>query len=209
MARLWSERQRTTSSPPTLLLFSAQIVQTNRSRLPGASAVTSPIHSSLDACQPGAERAVSIATTNNRLASLHSPPFTCAPRNPENKLSTGGMLKPHSESGHCVPGSFPLHWTLPGEDLDLWEGMGQESQGYREGGDELWTPGGARDGTGEEAGAQRATVLRLVANLITAQTRWSRSSTAHFLSPDSTSCHLMGLPVTPLRSGLEKALLRE
>lgn len=42
-----------------------------------------------------------------------------------------------------------------------------------------------------------------------AQTYWSRSSTAHFLSPDFTSCHLMGLPVTPLRSGLEKALLRE
>ncbi len=42
-----------------------------------------------------------------------------------------------------------------------------------------------------------------------AQTYWSRSSTAHFLSPDFTSCHLMGLPVTPLWSGLEKALLRE
>lgn len=69
-----------------LLWFFPQIVQTNRSRLPGASAVTSPIHSSLDACQPGAARAVSIATTNNRLASLRSPPFTCARRNPENKL---------------------------------------------------------------------------------------------------------------------------
>ncbi len=76
------------------------------------------------------------------------------------------MLKPHSESGHCVPGSFPLHWRLPGEDLDLWEGMGQESQGYGEGGDKLWTSGGARDGTGEEASTQRAVVLRLVANLI-------------------------------------------
>ncbi len=42
-----------------------------------------------------------------------------------------------------------------------------------------------------------------------AQTYWSRSSTAHFLSPDFTSCHLMGLPVTPLWSGLGKALLRE
>lgn len=81
------------------------------------------------------------------------------------------MLKPHSESGHCARGSFPLHWRLPGEDLDLWERMGQEHQGYGEGGDVLWILGEAKGGTGvgdlKEADAQWATVLRLVANLIT------------------------------------------
>lgn len=33
------------------------------------------------------------------------------------------------------------------------------------------------------------------------QTRWSRSSTAHFLFAAFTSCHLMGLPAMPLWSG--------
>ncbi|KAM7402666.1 hypothetical protein PAMP_017885 [Pampus punctatissimus] len=45
---------------------SPQIVQTSPSRLAGASAVTSPIHPSLDACQPGAARAVSMETSNKR-----------------------------------------------------------------------------------------------------------------------------------------------
>lgn len=95
-----------------LLWFFPQIVQTNRSRLPGASAVTSPIHSSLDACQPGAERAVSIATTNNRLASHHSPPFTCAPRNPENKLVSAHLsLKTSDAITAPRTCKLPL-WTL-------------------------------------------------------------------------------------------------
>ncbi|KAG9332574.1 hypothetical protein JZ751_014672 [Albula glossodonta] len=49
------------------------IVQTSRGRLAGASPVTSPIHTIPDACQPGAARAVSMETTNNRLALPHSP----------------------------------------------------------------------------------------------------------------------------------------
>lgn len=53
---------------------SPQIVQTSPSRLAGASAVTSPIHPSLDACQPGAARAVSMETSNKR---ARAPPFTC------------------------------------------------------------------------------------------------------------------------------------
>lgn len=53
---------------------SPQIVQTSPSRLAGASAVTSPIHPSLDACQPGAARAVSMETSNKR---ARTPPFTC------------------------------------------------------------------------------------------------------------------------------------
>lgn len=36
--------------------------------------------------------------------------------------------------------------------------MGQGSQGYGEGGDKLWTSGGAQDGTGEEASTQRHSV---------------------------------------------------
>lgn len=100
------------------------------------------------------------------------------------------MLKLHSESGHCVPESFPLHWRLPGEDLDLWEGMGQESRGYREGGDKHWTPGGARDGTGEEAGTQRVTVLRLVANLITSKLFLSPGCPRH---PPRTQTHFVFL----------------
>lgn len=52
-----------------------------QSRLAGASAVTSPIHPSLDACQPGAARAVSMETSNKRapLSALPSP-FTCVAR---------------------------------------------------------------------------------------------------------------------------------
>lgn len=50
-----------------------QIVQTSRSRLAGASAMTSPIHEVPDGCQPGAARAVCMETTNNGLALPHSP----------------------------------------------------------------------------------------------------------------------------------------
>lgn len=56
---------------------SPQIVQTSPSRLAGASAVTSPIHPSLDACQPGAARAVSMETSNK---GARTPPFTCEAR---------------------------------------------------------------------------------------------------------------------------------
>ncbi|KAJ8360820.1 hypothetical protein SKAU_G00173450 [Synaphobranchus kaupii] len=52
-----------------------EIVQTSRGRLAGASPVTSAIHTIPDGCQPGAARAVSMETTNNRLT---LPPFTCA-----------------------------------------------------------------------------------------------------------------------------------
>ena len=56
---------------------SPQIVQTSPGRLAGASALTSPIHPSLDACQPGAARAVSMETSNK---SARTPPFTCEQR---------------------------------------------------------------------------------------------------------------------------------
>ncbi len=61
---------------------SPQIVQTSPSRLAGASAVTSPIHPSLDACQPGAARAVSMETSNKRARtprSFHSPAWRAEP----------------------------------------------------------------------------------------------------------------------------------
>lgn len=61
---------------------SPQIVQTSPSRLAGATAVTSPIHPSLDACQPGAARAVSMETLNKRArtpALLHSPAWRAEP----------------------------------------------------------------------------------------------------------------------------------
>ncbi|KAG7229643.1 hypothetical protein INR49_012687 [Caranx melampygus] len=87
MVRLWSDRHRITSSPPTLL-FRAQvdpttfilIVQTSPSRLAGASAVTSPIHRSLDACQPGAARAVSMETSNKRASAPQLLRLTCVAR---------------------------------------------------------------------------------------------------------------------------------
>lgn len=56
---------------------SPRFVQTSPSRLAGASALTSPIHRSLDACQPGAARAVSMETPNKR---ARTAPFTCGAR---------------------------------------------------------------------------------------------------------------------------------
>lgn len=64
---------------------SPQIVQTSPSRLAGASAVTSPIHPSLDACQPGAARAVSMETSNKRARTPHSSIHLRGARSPENK----------------------------------------------------------------------------------------------------------------------------
>lgn len=65
---------------------SPRFVQTSPSRLAGASAVTSPIHPNLDACQPGAARAVSMETSNK---SLHTPRHSSihlrGARTPENK----------------------------------------------------------------------------------------------------------------------------
>lgn len=64
---------------------SPQIVQTSPSRLAGASALTSPIHPSLDACQPGAARAVSMETSNKSAHTLHSSIHLRGERRPENK----------------------------------------------------------------------------------------------------------------------------
>jgi len=68
---------------------SPQIVQTSPSRLAGASAVTSPIHPSLDACQPGAARAVAMETSNKRARTLHCSIHLRGARSPENKPAPG------------------------------------------------------------------------------------------------------------------------
>uniref|UniRef100_A0AAV2M5Q2 Uncharacterized protein n=1 Tax=Knipowitschia caucasica TaxID=637954 RepID=A0AAV2M5Q2_KNICA len=76
---------------------SPQIVQTSSSRLAGASAVTSPIHLSPDACQPGAARAVSMETSNTRS------PFTCTSQLTARGRREGGLV------GRTM-GASPLQW---------------------------------------------------------------------------------------------------
>ncbi|CAB1441981.1 unnamed protein product [Pleuronectes platessa] len=83
------------------------IVQTSPSRLAGASAVTSPIHRSLDACQPGAARAVSMETSNKEGALLlhlraardrvlrTNPSFSLLPRSCITLKQRDGITTPH------------------------------------------------------------------------------------------------------------------
>lgn len=64
-----------------------QIVQTSPSRLAGAGALTSPIHPRLDACQPGAARAVSMEMSNKGASAAHFSIHLHGARSPENKPS--------------------------------------------------------------------------------------------------------------------------